>query len=45
MRDEVMAMFEDLEISVVKDAESFQTEPFEKLTMEQSQNEKYLELI
>ncbi|XP_060565599.1 uncharacterized protein LOC132724685 [Ruditapes philippinarum] len=42
MRDEVMKMFDELEISVVKDVELFQKETLEKLTIRQSQNEKYL---
>ena len=42
MRDEVNKMFDDLEESVVKNAETFQTETLEKLTKKQSQNEKYL---
>ncbi|XP_060556732.1 uncharacterized protein LOC132717315 [Ruditapes philippinarum] len=42
MRDEVMAMFAELEISVVKDIKLFQKETLEKLTIKQSQNEKYL---
>ncbi|XP_060565598.1 uncharacterized protein LOC132724684 [Ruditapes philippinarum] len=42
MRDEVMKMFDELEIFVVKDVGSFQKETLEKLTLKQSQNEKYL---
>ncbi|XP_060564782.1 uncharacterized protein LOC132723992 [Ruditapes philippinarum] len=42
MRDEVMKMFDESEISVVKDVQSFQKETLEKLTLKQSQNEKYL---
>jgi DNA-binding beta-propeller fold protein YncE len=42
MRDEVMAMLDELEISVVKDVDSFKKETLEKLAMKQSQNEKYL---
>ncbi|XP_060576115.1 uncharacterized protein LOC132733482 [Ruditapes philippinarum] len=42
MRDEVMKMFDELEISVVKDVESFKKETLEKLAIKQSQNEKYL---
>ncbi|XP_060594373.1 uncharacterized protein LOC132748754 [Ruditapes philippinarum] len=42
MRNEVMKMFDELEISVVKDVKWFQKETLEKMTMKQSQNEKYL---
>ncbi|XP_060585807.1 zinc-binding protein A33-like [Ruditapes philippinarum] len=42
MRDEVMKMFDELEVSVVKDVQSFRKETLDKLTIKQSQNEKYL---
>ncbi|XP_053404874.1 uncharacterized protein LOC128558730 [Mercenaria mercenaria] len=42
MRDDVMKMFDDLEISVAKDAESFKTETFNKLTRKQSDSEKHV---
>jgi phosphoglycerate-specific signal transduction histidine kinase len=42
MRDEVMKMFDELEVSVVKDVKWFQKETLEKMTMKQSQTEKYL---
>ncbi|XP_060598194.1 uncharacterized protein LOC132751978 [Ruditapes philippinarum] len=42
MRDEVMKMFDDLEVSVVKKVQSYQKETLEKLTIKQCQNEKYL---
>ncbi|XP_053403321.1 uncharacterized protein LOC128558378 [Mercenaria mercenaria] len=42
MRDNVMKMFDDLEVSVAKDAESFKTETLEKLTKKQSDNEKHI---
>ncbi|XP_053404880.1 uncharacterized protein LOC123556130 [Mercenaria mercenaria] len=40
MRDDVMKMFDDLEVSVAKDAESFKTETLNKLTRKQSDREK-----
>ncbi|XP_053384628.1 tripartite motif-containing protein 72-like [Mercenaria mercenaria] len=40
MRDNVMKMFDDLEVSVPKDAESFKTETLDKLTRKQSNSEK-----
>ncbi|XP_053404873.1 uncharacterized protein LOC128558729 [Mercenaria mercenaria] len=40
MRDNVMKMFDDLEVSVAKDAESFKTETFDKLTKKQSDSEE-----
>ncbi|XP_045185931.2 uncharacterized protein LOC123543932 [Mercenaria mercenaria] len=42
MRDNVMKMFDDLEISVAKDAESFQTETVDKLTRKQTDSEKHV---
>ncbi|XP_053392211.1 zinc-binding protein A33-like [Mercenaria mercenaria] len=42
MRDDVMKMFDDLEVSVTKDAESFKTETLDKLTKKQSDNEKHI---
>ncbi|XP_045184853.2 uncharacterized protein LOC123542888 [Mercenaria mercenaria] len=42
MRDTVMKMFDDLEVSVAKDAESFKTETLDKLTMKQSNSEKHV---
>ncbi|XP_053389325.1 uncharacterized protein LOC128552316 [Mercenaria mercenaria] len=42
MRDNVMKMFDDLEVSVAKDAESFKTETFDKLTKKQSDSEKHI---
>ena len=42
MRDTVIKMFDELEVSVVKDAECFQTETLKKMAKKQSQNEKYL---
>ncbi|XP_053403313.1 uncharacterized protein LOC128558376 [Mercenaria mercenaria] len=42
MRDNVLKMFDDLEISVAKDAESFKTETLDKLTRKQSDNEKHV---
>jgi hypothetical protein len=42
MRDEVIKMFDELEISVVKHVEMFQNETLKKLTMKQSQTKKYL---
>ncbi|XP_060564350.1 uncharacterized protein LOC132723610 [Ruditapes philippinarum] len=42
MRDDVMKMFDELEVSVVKDVQSFRKETLEKLSIKQSQNEKYL---
>ncbi|XP_053404865.1 uncharacterized protein LOC128558723 [Mercenaria mercenaria] len=42
MRDNVMKMFDDLERSVAKDAESFKTETLNKLTKKQSDNEKHI---
>ncbi|XP_045201733.2 E3 ubiquitin-protein ligase TRIM9-like [Mercenaria mercenaria] len=42
MRDNVMKMFDDLERSVAKDAESFKTETFDKLTKKQSDSEKHI---
>ncbi|XP_053392210.1 uncharacterized protein LOC128554898, partial [Mercenaria mercenaria] len=42
MRDNVMKMFDDLEVSVAKDAESFKTETLDKLTRKQSNSEKYV---
>ncbi|XP_053403322.1 uncharacterized protein LOC128558379 [Mercenaria mercenaria] len=42
MRDNVMKMFDDLERSVAKDAESFKTETLDKLTKKQSDNEKHI---
>ncbi|XP_060605536.1 uncharacterized protein LOC132758031 [Ruditapes philippinarum] len=41
-RDEVNKMFDELEMSIVKQAKSLQTETFVKLTTKQLQNEKYL---
>ncbi|XP_053404870.1 uncharacterized protein LOC128558727 [Mercenaria mercenaria] len=42
MRDNVMKMFDDLEVSVAKDAKSFKTETVDKLTRKQSDNEKHV---
>ncbi|XP_060598012.1 uncharacterized protein LOC132751792 [Ruditapes philippinarum] len=42
MRDEVMRMFDDLEDSVNKRAETLQKQTLEKLTKKQAQNEKHL---
>ncbi|XP_053404875.1 uncharacterized protein LOC128558731 [Mercenaria mercenaria] len=42
MRDDVMKMFDDLENSVAKDAESFKAETLEKLTKKQSDSEKHV---
>ncbi|XP_060585810.1 uncharacterized protein LOC132741615 [Ruditapes philippinarum] len=42
MRDEVMKMFDELEVSVAKDVQSFRKETLDKLSIKQSQNEKYL---
>ncbi|XP_060598010.1 uncharacterized protein LOC132751789 [Ruditapes philippinarum] len=42
MRDEVMRMFDDLEDSVNKRAETLQRETLENLTKKQAQNEKHL---
>ncbi|XP_053391013.1 uncharacterized protein LOC128553852 [Mercenaria mercenaria] len=42
MRDNVMKMFDDLERSVAKDAESFKTETLDKLTKKHSDNEKHI---
>ncbi|XP_060585809.1 uncharacterized protein LOC132741614 [Ruditapes philippinarum] len=42
MRDKVMKMFNDLEVSIVKDVQSFREETLEKMSIKQSQNEKYL---
>ncbi|XP_053404867.1 uncharacterized protein LOC128558724 [Mercenaria mercenaria] len=42
MRDDVMKLFDDLEVSVAKDAESFKTETLNKLTRKQSNSEKHI---
>ncbi|XP_053392209.1 uncharacterized protein LOC128554897 [Mercenaria mercenaria] len=42
MRDDVMKLFDDLEVSVAKDAESFKTETVNKLTKKQSDSEKHI---
>ncbi|XP_053388007.1 uncharacterized protein LOC123543016 [Mercenaria mercenaria] len=42
MRDNVMKMFDDLEVSVAKDAESFKTETLDKLNKKQSDSEKHV---
>ncbi|XP_045201731.2 E3 ubiquitin-protein ligase TRIM17-like [Mercenaria mercenaria] len=42
VRDDVMKMFDELEVSVAKDAESFKTETLDKLTKKQSDNEKHI---
>ncbi|XP_045186389.2 uncharacterized protein LOC123544382 [Mercenaria mercenaria] len=42
MRDDVMKMFDDLEVSIAKDAESFKTETLDKLTKKQTDSEKHI---
>ncbi|XP_053392214.1 uncharacterized protein LOC128554905 [Mercenaria mercenaria] len=42
VRDDVMKMFDELEVSVSKDAESFKTETLDKLTRKQSNSEKHI---
>ncbi|XP_045183871.2 E3 ubiquitin-protein ligase TRIM17-like [Mercenaria mercenaria] len=42
MRDNVMKMFDDFEVSVAKDAESFKTETLNKLSKKQSDSEKHV---
>ncbi|XP_045184988.2 uncharacterized protein LOC123542995 [Mercenaria mercenaria] len=42
MRDNVMTMFDDLEVSVAKHAESFKTETLDKLSKKLSDSEKHI---